>query len=36
MNEVKPYITQHGTENVYESDQSGLQLEMQSGRTLAI
>ena len=36
MNEVKPYITQYGTENVYNSDQNGFQLEMHSGRTLAI
>ena len=36
LNEVKPYITQYGRENVYNSDQSGFQLEMHSGRTLAI
>ena len=36
MNEVKPYITQYGIENVYNSDQSGFQLEMHSGRTLSI
>ena len=33
VNEVKPCITQYGTENVYNSDQSGFQ---HSGRTLAI
>ena len=36
VNEVKPYITQYGSENVYNSDQSGFQLEMHSGRTLEI
>ena len=36
VNEVKPYITQYGRENVCNSDQSGFQLEMHSGRTLAI
>ena len=36
LNEVKPYITQYGRENVYNSDQSGFQLEMHSGKTLAI
>ena len=35
-NEVKPYITQYGRENVYNSDQSGFQLEMHSRRTMAI
>ena len=36
MNEVKSYITQYGRENVYNSDQRGFQLEMHSGKTLAI
>ena len=36
VNKVKPYITQYGTENVYNSDQSGFQLEVHPGRTLAI
>ena len=36
MNEVNPYITQYGRENVYNSDQSGFQLEMHSGRTFAV
>ena len=36
MNEVKTYITQYGRENVYNLNQSGFQLEMHSGRTLAI
>ena len=36
VNEVKPYTTQYGTENLYNSDQSGFQLEMHSGRTLVI
>ena len=36
VNDVKPYTTQYGTENVYNSDQSGFKLEMHSGRTLAI
>ena len=36
VNEVKPYITQYERENVYNLDQSGFQLEMHSGRTLAI
>ena len=31
VNEVKPYITQYGTEDVYNSDQSGFQLETYSG-----
>ena len=30
VNEMKPYITQYGTENVYNLDQSGFQLEMHS------
>ena len=36
MHKVKPYITQYGRENVYNSDQCEFQLEMHSGRTLAI
>ena len=36
VNEVKPYITQYGRENVYNSNQCGFQLEMHSRRTLAI
>ena len=36
VNEVKPYITKYGTENVYSLDQSEFQLEMHSGRTTAI
>ena len=36
VNEVKPYITQYGRENDYNSDQSVFQLEIHSGRTLAI
>ena len=36
MNEVKPYITQYRTENSYNSDQSGFQLEVHPGRTLEI
>ena len=36
MNEVKSYITQYGAENVYNSDQSGFQLEMHSRRILEI
>ena len=35
-NEVKPYITQYGRENGYNSDRSGFQLEMHSRRTLVI
>ena len=36
VNEMKPCITQYGTENVYNSEQSTFQLEMHSGITLAI
>ena len=36
VNEVKPYITQYGTENIYNLDQNGFQLDMHSGRTLSI
>ena len=36
VNKVESYITEYGRENVYNSDQSGFQLEMHSGRTLAI
>ena len=36
VNRVEPYITQYGTENVYNSDQSEFQLQMHTGRTLAI
>ena len=36
VNEVKPYITQYGRKNFHNSDQSGFQLEMHSGRTSAI
>ena len=36
MNEVKPYITQYGTENFFNSDQSGFQLKIHPERTLAI
>ena len=36
VNEVKLYITQYGRENIYNSDQRGFQLEIHSGRTLAI
>lgn len=35
LNEVKPYIAQIGRSNVYNSDQSGFNLELHSGRTLA-
>lgn len=31
---VKPFIAEYGPENVYNSDQSGFQLEIHSGRTL--
>lgn len=31
---VKPLISQYGSQNVYNSDQSGFQLEIHSGRTL--
>lgn len=33
---VKPYIELHGKQNIYNSDQSGFQLEIHSGRTLAV
>lgn len=33
---VKYYITRYGFENIYNSDQSGFQLELRSGRSLAI
>ncbi|XP_076634339.1 uncharacterized protein LOC143348226 [Colletes latitarsis] len=36
VNEVKPLITRYGHENLYNSDQSGFQLEIHSGRTLAV
>ena len=36
VNEMKPYSTQYGRENVYNSDQSGFQLKMHSRRILAI
>ena len=35
IEDVKHYIAQYGQENIYNSDQSGFQLEMHSGRTLA-
>jgi len=33
---IKYYITRYGYENIYNSDQSGFQLEFHSGRSLAI
>lgn len=33
---VKYYITEYGLENIYNSDQSGFQLELHTGRSLAI
>ncbi|KYN14205.1 hypothetical protein ALC57_13589, partial [Trachymyrmex cornetzi] len=33
---VKYYISRYGFENIYNSDQSGFQLELHTGRTLAI
>lgn len=36
VNEIKPYIQKYGVENIYNSDQSGFQLEIHSGRTLTI
>ncbi|XP_046143462.1 uncharacterized protein LOC123988246 [Osmia bicornis bicornis] len=36
VNEVNPLITRYGDENMYNSDQSGFQLEIHSGRTLAV
>ena len=35
MNNVKSFVNDIGLENVYNSDQSGFQFEMYSGRTLA-
>ena len=35
IEDIKHYIAQYGQENIYNSDQSGFQLEMHSGRTLA-
>jgi len=35
LNTVKPLIEQFGSENVYNSDQSGFQLEIHSGRSLS-
>lgn len=36
INEIGPYIREYGTKNIFNSDQSGFQLEMHSGRTLAV
>ena len=36
IDEVKPEIEKYGIQNVYNSDQSGFQLEIHSGRTLAV
>jgi len=36
INEIKSYISKLGVQNLYNSDQSGFQLEMHSGRTLAV
>jgi len=36
VNEIKSYIPKIGLQNLYNSDQSGFQLEMHSGRTLAV
>lgn len=36
VTDVKSCIPEIGTENVYNSDQSGFQLEMHSGRTLEV
>lgn len=35
LQKVKPYFAKYGSENIYNSDQSGFQLEIHSGRTLA-
>lgn len=35
LENVRPYFTTYGPENIYNSDQSGFQLEIHSGRTLA-
>lgn len=35
LGRVKPFIEQFGSENVYNSDQSGFQLEIHSGRSLS-
>jgi len=35
LNTVKPVIEQFGSENIYNSDQSGFQLEIYSGRSLS-
>lgn len=32
---VKPYVDLYGPENVFNTDQSGFQMELHSGRTLA-
>ena len=36
VNEINPLVARFGPENLYNSEQSGLQLEIHSGRTLAI
>lgn len=36
VNKIKPFIEQYGLQNIYNSDQSGFQLEIHSGRTLAV
>jgi hypothetical protein len=36
VNKIKPYLSKPGPQNIYNSDQSGFQLEIHSGRTLAV
>ena len=35
VQEVKPLVKEYGPDNVYDSDESGFQLEIHSGRSLA-
>lgn len=36
VNKIRPYLSKPGPQNIYNSDQSGFQLEIHSGRTLAV